>query len=52
MRDKLSGSETIETSIYNILKEEGDAYFSGQKSEEELITTLTDRIQTVLNEKQ
>ena len=52
MLDNLSGSQNIETSIYNILKEEGAAYFSGQKSEGDLITNLTDRVQTVLNEKQ
>lgn len=41
----------IDLSIVMIIKEEAQAYFAGQKDAKEVAATISDRAQTVLNEK-
>ena len=41
----------IDLSIVMIIKEESQAYFAGQKDAKEVAATISDRTQTVLNEK-
>ena len=48
--DKVDSVYMFDTSIETIVSEEAQAYFSGQKSVDEFIANLENRVQTVLNE--
>lgn len=47
----LDVSPSVDLSIVMIIKEEAQAYFAGQKDAKEVAATISDRAQTVLNEK-
>ena len=49
--ENVSSVYMFDSSIESIVSEEAQAYFSGQKSVDELISNLENRVQTVLNEK-
>ena len=49
--ESCNGLNRSDPAVNSILKEEMPAYFSGQKSIEEVIPILEDRVQTFLNER-
>ena len=49
--DSLTGWYVNDGSINAIIREEMPAYFEGQKTLEQIIPVLEDRVQTVINER-
>ena len=48
--EKIDGVYMFDSSVETIVSEEAQAYFSGQKSVDEFISNLENRVQTVINE--